>query len=108
VTRPFNIEIVQRGASLVLVVEGDLDIATAPLLNRELTKAEATDAASILIDLVHLEFIDSSGLHVLIKHACSGPNTRRVRLTRVSPQVHRVLELTGALHLLSFEFGGPA
>jgi anti-sigma B factor antagonist len=103
VTSPFNIEIVPRGTSLVLIVEGELDITTAPLLDDELVEAEASGAPSIFVDLVRLQFIDSSGLHVLIKHAGSGSNPHRVRLTEVSPQVQRLFELTGTLDLLSFE-----
>ncbi len=70
-------------------------MATAPLLDNELALAKATDAEMIAIDLTGVSFLDSSGLHVLIKHACSGEGPQRVRLTNASPQVQRILEIAG-------------
>jgi anti-sigma B factor antagonist len=99
----FNIELVERQSSLVLVLEGEIDMSTAPLLDDELARAEATDAPTIVVDLVHVEFIDSSGLHVLIKHACSDQNRERIRLTKGSPAVQRLFEITGAFEYLPFE-----
>jgi anti-sigma B factor antagonist len=103
VTTAFNIELVERESSLVLVLEGEIDMSTAPLLDDELARAEATDAPTIVVDLVHVEFIDSSGLHVLIKHACSDQNRERIRLTKGSPAVQRLFEITGAVEYLPFE-----
>ena len=101
VTTSFDIRIVERGSSLILVVEGELDISTARLLDDALAHAEATVAAMIVVDLDHVDFIDASGLHVLLKHACSDQNGQRVRLTKGLPQAQRLFELTGALdHLL--------
>jgi anti-sigma B factor antagonist len=102
VTTPFNIEIVARASSLVLVVEGELDISTAPLLDDQLAKAAAAEAERIVVDLDHVGFIDSSGLRVLIKHARSNQKCPRVRLTKGSPQAQRLFELTGALDHLPF------
>ncbi|MDQ6811839.1 MAG: STAS domain-containing protein [Actinomycetota bacterium] len=101
-TTSFNIEIVERASSLILVIRGELDISTARLLDDELGRAEATDAATIVVDLDHVDFIDSSGLHVLIKHACSDQSRRRVGLTKGSPQAQRLFKLTGTLDHLPF------
>ena len=91
--------IVERDNSLVLVVEGELDISTAPYLDEALTQAHATDARTIVVDLDHVDFIDSSALHVLIKHACT---EQRVRLTKGSPQAQRLFELARALNRWPF------
>jgi anti-anti-sigma factor len=98
---PFRIETVQRDGSLVLVVHGELDIVTSPLLDEALARARRTDAPSIVVDLLAVSFIDSTGLHVLIKHAQAegGP---RVRVTKGSPQVRRLFELSGVADYLSF------
>jgi anti-sigma B factor antagonist len=106
VTTSFNIEIVERDGSLVLVLEGEIDMSTAPLLDDGLARAEATDSATIVVDLVHVDFIDSSGLHVLIKHACSEDNRERIRLTKGSPAVQRLFEISGAVDYLPFEAPG--
>ncbi len=98
---PLRIDTVQRGGSLALVVQGELDMATSPLLDEALARARATDAASIVVDLRAVSFIDSSGLHVLIRHA-RAEDGARVRLTKGSPQTQRVFELSGALEYLPF------
>lgn len=44
---------------------GELDLATAPQLEREV-QAAAKDVAHVVLDLSQLTFIDSSGLRTLI------------------------------------------
>jgi anti-anti-sigma factor len=99
---PFRIDTVERGGSLVLVVHGELDIATSPLLDEALVRALDTDATRIVVDLLAVSFIDSTGLHVLIKHARPEGGQARVRLTKGSPQTRRLFELTGAFDFLPF------
>ena len=98
---PLRIDTVERDGSLVLAVEGELDIATSPLLDEAIVRARATDAARIVIDLDEVSFIDSTGLHVLIKHHAEDDRAR-IHLTKGSPQVRRVFELTGAFEYLPF------
>jgi anti-anti-sigma factor len=58
---------------------------------------------SLVLDLDRVAFIDSTGLHVLIKHAAlSSANGRRLRLTKGSPQVRRLFEVTGTMDHLPF------
>ncbi len=102
VTASFNIETFQREGSLFLVVQGELDLATADRLDDELERAAAADAATIVVDLDHVDFIDSSGLQVLIKHACDQERRERIRLTEGSPQAQRLFEITGARKRLPF------
>ncbi len=97
---PLRIDTVRRDGSLVLIVEGELDISTSNLLDEALAWALSTDALSIVVDLHAVSFIDSTGLHVLISHAQKSP--RRVRLTSGSPQAQRLFELSGALEYLPF------
>jgi anti-anti-sigma factor len=55
-----------QGDSAVVVPTGELDIATAPALDRELEQAFASHTARVVLDLRELEFIDSSGLRTLL------------------------------------------
>jgi anti-sigma B factor antagonist len=102
VTPSFNIETFERDRSLVLVVEGELDLSTAPWLDDELARAAAGNAATIVIDLDYVDFIDSSGLQVLIKHGCREKHHNRIRLTKGSLQARRLFQITGALDHLPF------
>jgi anti-sigma B factor antagonist len=99
---PLRIDTVGRDGSLVLVVDGELDIVTSPLLDEALVRARATDAAGIVVDLLGVSFIDSTALHVLIKHAGAEDGRARLRLTKGSPQIQRVFELSGTLDFLPF------
>jgi anti-sigma B factor antagonist len=64
-----------KGVELVLV-EGELDIATAPRLISVLNRAVGEALRSLVIDLSEVDFMDSTGLALLI-------NAHR-RLTRRS------------------------
>ena len=103
---PLRIHAVEHDGSIVLAVEGELDIATSPLLDEALVQARATDATSIVVDLFKISFIDSTGLHVLFKHVCAEEGRARLYLTRGSPQVERLFELSGAKDYLPFVSDG--
>lgn len=84
-----------RGAAWVRPL-GELDLATAPELDAALGAAGA-HARLVILDLRGLEFIDSSGAHVIVeailRAALAG---RRLVVIRGIAQVQRVFEMTGA------------
>lgn len=64
-------------------VQGELDLANADELERELVRVEGTDVLSIVLDLSALTFIDSTGLRPLIgAHARSRADANRLTLLR--------------------------
>jgi anti-anti-sigma factor len=95
-----KIDTVGHDGSLVIVVAGELDISTSHLLDEALARALDTDSLSIVVDLRAVSFIDSTGLHVLIRYAEAG--RPRIRLTKGSPQAQRLFELSGAVDYLLF------
>jgi len=101
----FRIEIGQRDGATVLSVTGEIDLATAPLLDEQISAVEAGDAETILVDLDRVSFIDSSGLQVLLSHVFSEQNGKRIRLTKGSPQVVRLFEVSGMLDQLPLVSG---
>jgi anti-anti-sigma factor len=73
---------------------GELDIASAPRLEAAFDAAERSDAASIVVDLSAITFIDSTGIQLLLRmtERCGGAP----RLTVIpSAAVQRLLEITG-------------
>lgn len=82
------------GTTRCLTPVGDLDIATVANLERDFTAVMESDAQTIVIDLSELSFIDSSGLHLLMRlhDACVD---RPLRITSAPPQFTRLLEITG-------------
>jgi anti-sigma B factor antagonist len=88
----------------VLALHGELDLASAPQLERELVDAPATDGKGLVIDLSGLEFMDSTGLHLLLAaNQRSQENGQRRSLRPGPPAVHRVFELTKTTTLFRFE-----
>jgi anti-sigma B factor antagonist len=82
-------------------VRGELDLNTAPELERPLEEALADPGASILIDLAGCDFIDSTGIAVIVRAwqrvdrgAANGGDGRLV-LCCTSDQVQRLLKITG-------------
>ena len=98
----FDIETVRRGEDIVLVIEGEIDIATAPLLDDRLSAPEVASARTVIVDLDRVTFMDSTGLRVLVSHALAETNGMRLQLTRGSPQVQRLFAVSGMLDHLPF------
>ncbi|MGI8801090.1 MAG: STAS domain-containing protein [Solirubrobacteraceae bacterium] len=97
----FDIETVQTNGTLRLVLVGELDIATAPLLEAAVEQAEETDGLAILLDLTRVPFIDSSGLRALLRASSRSSNDGgRLRISNPSPQARRLFELSGAAERL--------
>ncbi len=65
-----------------LRLEGELDLATAEQLERELLRVEASDALSIALDLSALEFIDSTGVRLIIQADARSRADSRLALLR--------------------------
>jgi anti-anti-sigma factor len=75
---------------------GELDLATAPLLESAFDAViRDDDAEMIVLDLRELGFMDSTGIHLLIRmhRACAGGD--RLRVINGSRAVERLLDLTG-------------
>ena len=86
-----------RGVGVASVyVAAELDIASAPELERVLRRAELR-APLVVLDLRDLTFMDSRGLHVIL---CASNRARsagrRLVLLRGPSQVQRLLTVSGA------------
>jgi anti-anti-sigma factor len=85
----------------VIELVGELDLDGAPRLEEELRRVEASDVESIVVDLGQLEFIDSTGIRLLVM-ACDRSAEGRFSLLRGPQQVHRVFEITDLADRLPF------
>jgi anti-sigma B factor antagonist len=88
----------------VIELRGELDIATCPRLRRELRETHTDDSQKIVLDLAGLNFIDSSGVRLLLEVTGStGYGDRsRVLLTRGQENIRRVLRAAGIEDHLPF------
>jgi anti-sigma B factor antagonist len=85
------------GASQLLVLRGELDADACPRIETELVQAEASEAERIVVDLSQVQFIDSTGIALLVAALRrSEQDSRRLRFVpSQSEDVQRLLELCG-------------
>jgi anti-anti-sigma factor len=79
-------------------VRGELDLSTAPELEGPLEQALENDEGPVLIDLTECEFIDSTGIALIVRawqRLQNGGSVRALVLCSQNDQVRRVLEITG-------------
>jgi anti-sigma B factor antagonist len=77
------------------VLVGEIDAHTAPDLGARLEPLPG-DAGDVIVDVAGIEFIDSSGLRVLIEaHQRAGAAGRRLVIRRPSASVRRLFEISG-------------
>ena len=81
-------------AVLRLALLGELDVATAPLLEEALMAAACQEPEVLLIDLRGLTFLGVAGLRVMLAACQEGARTR-VSIVAGPPPVMRLFELTG-------------
>ena len=92
----FRVDVRNQNRTALVVVSGELDVASGPTLEQELATTGASDAQLLILDLRDLEFIDSTGLSILIKaHQQAEASGRRFAVVRGRSQVQRLLGLTG-------------
>ena len=98
----------QQGGTTTVVVCGELDIATAPELERALCDGE-TGAEVVIVDLRDVGFIDSSGLHVIVAaHERIRRAGRRLLVVPGSAAVRRLFAVSGLDHELELVELPPA
>ena len=98
----FSVEQHTQGGALVVAVSGELDLRTSPGLEERLTRAFDAGAELVILDLRQIEFMDSTGLRVVLSaHRRAHDTGRRFALVRGAGQVERVLTVTGVRDLLT-------
>ena len=84
-------------------LHGELDGQNAKALEDELIRIEATSVSRIVLDLGDLEFVDSTGLAVIVRADTRAKNDGHVlRLLRPQGRVGRIFERSGLDQLLAF------
>ena len=98
----FRLEVQKRDRTTVIAISGELDLASSPALQKELARAESSDATLLIIDLRQLDFMDSTGLSVLVRaHQRADEQGRQLAMVKGPQQVQRLLSLTGVAERLT-------
>jgi anti-sigma B factor antagonist len=98
----FRLEVRSAGRATIIGMSGELDLASSPALQEELDRVAASDSEMLIIDLRGLDFMDSTGLSVLVRaHQRAEEQGRRLAMVRGPQQVQRLLSLTGVADRLT-------
>jgi anti-anti-sigma factor len=98
----FRVEARSQGQAQILAVSGELDLAAAASLEEELDRVLEAGSPVIVVDLKELDFIDSTGLSVLVRaHQRAQESGLELGLVNPGAQVERLLSLTGLAQRLT-------
>jgi anti-anti-sigma factor len=100
---PFCVRVERASSEAVVAPQGELDVASARVLERELRVLSAERVQRVVLDLRGVEFIDSNGLRTLL-----GVRNTALRegyeLTVMPgpPRVQRIFDLTATRGLFAW------
>ncbi len=97
-------DVSNHAAGVLVSLSGELDLATAPELARELLDLIARPVGELTLDLADLTFLDSSGLGALYRtRQAADEQGIPMRLQAVPDHVMRVLDVTAMVQLFEFD-----
>lgn len=92
--QPFSVTVSKDGDRATVALSGELDMSGTDRLQTAIDHAD-TPGGLLVLDLSKLDFIDSTGLEVLLRNARRSQDAGgRLIVTRPSTYVRRLLEIT--------------
>jgi anti-anti-sigma factor len=98
---PLAVERIRADGYALLAVKGEIDIATSPRLIAALNDAVTDSSDSVVVDLAGVEFMDSTGLALLVRvHRRLRGRGRGFAVVCPDGPVRRIFELTDMVETL--------
>ena len=92
--QPFSVTVSTDGDKAVVSLRGELDMSGVDRAREAIEQAEA-GTELLVLDLSELDFIDSTGLEVMLRAARRAHDSgRRLIVRRPSSYIRRLLEMT--------------
>jgi anti-sigma B factor antagonist len=99
--RGFEVEHTELGGAPGVAIHGEVDVDAVPFLAEALEAAIRDSAGAFVIDLVDVEFLDSSGLGALMRgRALLGREERSLAIVCPPGPVRRLFEVVGVADVL--------
>ncbi len=96
VAEQLHVDVTHASDRVILTLTGELDMASAPMLQGAVEDAHLDAAELVVVDLKGLEFVDSTGLRVILAlHKLCAERGQELAVTQGSQQVQRLLSVTG-------------
>ncbi|ANN19509.1 anti-anti-sigma factor [Amycolatopsis orientalis] len=89
-----TVAVERLGRTVVLVVDGDVDLSTAPELHRAIESALDAGPRRLVVDLTLVRFLNSAGLEVLLAARRRAGQDTDLRLVATTRAVWRPLQVT--------------
>ena len=89
------IEVESAPGTTTVLVRGELDLVTMPLLAEQLTLVSQLKPARLVFDLAGTAFMDCGSARLIAGAGECLPEGRRPVIRRPGPAVRRILKLTG-------------
>jgi anti-sigma B factor antagonist len=99
----FHITVSAYDAEPVIRITGDLDARTASLFDRAYDEASDHAPARVIVDLSHMDFIDSTGLRSIVRARARAADRAAFVLRDPQRGTVRILELSGLLDEFTIE-----
>ncbi len=91
----FSVAMHAEGSAEIVVVHGEIDLATADAVRANLRKAFER-SGSVVLDLREVGFMDTQGLAVVIEaQQTSAADGSQFAITRAPEHVHRLFDMIG-------------
>ena len=98
----FSTRLESRHDVVRVSLHGELDLASAPILERDIASVESNGAKVVMLDLRELRFIDSTGLSTLLDaKRRADTNGHRLVVIGAPPAAQRLFEITGTQNLMT-------
>lgn len=100
-----SVELGRANGKVIVRLDGELDVSTAPKLHEVLADAVSQEASGpVILDLSALSFVDSTGLSVLVSTNNRLKDSGRILILQsAQPIVRRLLEVTGLTEVFPME-----
>jgi anti-anti-sigma factor len=100
---PFTCNVTPERDHVIVAPRGELDMATVGAVDQELQRLYDAGFRKIVLDLGGLSFMDSSGLHLVMRWAAqASSNGFELELERGTRAVQRVFDLAAVSDALPF------
>jgi anti-anti-sigma factor len=98
------VEVARRNGSAVVTVGGELEFGTAGALRTTLSDLAQEECDSVVVDLAAVQFIDSTGLSLLVQAKQRFESLgRQFQVRALIPRVARVFETSGLAEVFALE-----
>ena len=98
----FSVEVVHGEDEHVIAVHGEIDLVSGPDLKACIELVIDATEGDILVDLADVDYIDSTGLHILLEaHERMARTGWHLSVQNPSPQVLRLLDICGVCNLVA-------